>query len=62
MHRNGKHWHINGDNPTPENSTACLLHDQKHEVGSNKAESKDAVINDAGKFYFGKIDAYHFYG
>ena len=59
MHRNGKHWHTKGDNPTPENGTACLL--QKHEVGSNKAESKDAVISDAAKFYFGKIDAHHLY-
>ena len=59
IHRNGKHWHTKGGNSTPENVTACLL--QKHEVGSNKAESKDAAINDAAKFYFGKIDAHHLY-
>ena len=59
MHRNSKHWHIEGDDPTPKNGTACLLHD--HEMGSSKAESKDAAINDAAKFYFGKIDAHHLY-
>ena len=59
IHRNGRHWHINGDNPTPDGGTACLL--QKYEVGSNKAESKDAPINDSAKFYFGKIDAHHLY-
>ena len=59
LHRNGKHWHTKGDNPTPENGTACLL--QKHEVRSNKAESKDAAINDVVKFYFGDDDAHHLY-
>ena len=59
IHRNGKHWHINGDDPTPKKNTACLL--QKHEVGSNEVGSKDATINDAAKFYFGDIDAHHLY-
>ena len=61
MHRNGKHWHIEGDNPTPINGAACLLQMQANELRSSKAESKDATINDAAKFYFGKIDAHHLY-
>jgi hypothetical protein len=54
-HRNGKHWHVKGNNPTPKNGTACLL--QKHQI--NEVGSKNAVISDTAKFYFGKIDAQH---
>ena len=61
MHRNGKHWHIEGDNLTPINAAACLLQIQVNEVRSIKAESKDATINDAAKLYFGKIDAHNLY-
>jgi hypothetical protein len=50
-HRNGKHWHIEGNNPTPKKGTNCLL-----QVGS-----KDAVISDTAKFYFGEIDAQDLY-
>jgi hypothetical protein len=50
-HRNGKHWHIEGNNPTPQKDTKCLL-----QVGS-----KDATISDTAKFYFGNIDAQHLY-
>jgi hypothetical protein len=57
MHRNGKYWHIKGNNPAPKNGTACLLHE--HQI--NEVGSKNAVISDTTKFYFGKIDAHHLY-
>ena len=49
VHRNGRYWHIKGNNPTPKKDTACLLH---------KPDSNDA---DVAKFFFGKIDAHHLY-
>ena len=61
MHQTGNHWHIEGDNLTPINAAACLLQIQVNEVRSSKTESKDATINDAAKFYCGKIDAHHWY-
>ena len=51
MHRNGKHWHTEGDSPTPKDDTTCLL--QANAVGSN------ATINDAAKFYFSNFDTHH---
>lgn len=56
MHRNGKYWHVKGNNPTPENDTACLL----QRPGVN-AEAKDSVKSDTAKFYFGDVDARHLY-
>ena len=53
MHRNGKHWHTEGDCPTPKDDTKCLL--QANELESN------ATIKDAAKFYFGNFDAHHLY-
>ena len=57
MHRNGKYWRVDKDEPTPKDDTSCYL----GKLEMNDTKSNNALINDAAKFYFGDINAHRLY-